>query len=111
MVATSGSCLKQGFNSHRINLLVEPCQVQNRVLTSLGVFCQGLIESCSEGSLANDPNIRMITLYDNEEVSEMETSCSSPLMRSRDCFFQLMLGVLRLPGSCWFRFFHAKLFQ
>uniref|UniRef100_A0A1A8HM94 Aspartyl aminopeptidase n=1 Tax=Nothobranchius korthausae TaxID=1143690 RepID=A0A1A8HM94_9TELE len=29
---------------------------------------KGLMESCSRDSLAKDPNIRMITLYDNEEV-------------------------------------------
>lgn len=31
-------------------------------------LCQALVQSCSEESLANDPNIRMIALFDNEEV-------------------------------------------
>ncbi|KAM9836149.1 aspartyl aminopeptidase isoform 1-T2 [Aulostomus maculatus] len=29
---------------------------------------QGLVESCSRDSLVKDPNVRVITLYDNEEV-------------------------------------------
>ncbi|KAL8601358.1 hypothetical protein ACOMHN_054651 [Nucella lapillus] len=30
--------------------------------------CQGLLESLSDGSLDKDPNVRMISLFDNEEV-------------------------------------------
>ena len=30
---------------------------------------QGLVESLDGSSLASDPNIRVIALYDNEEVS------------------------------------------
>lgn len=33
------------------------------------VMFQGLLESLSDGSLEQDPNIRMISLFDNEEVS------------------------------------------
>lgn len=33
------------------------------------VTFQGLLESLSDGSLEQDPNIRMISLFDNEEVS------------------------------------------
>lgn len=69
------------------------CQDQMNCLSGLTSFslccfvvCQGLMDSCSEDSLVNDANIRMITLYDNEEVSEMETSCSSRLVRSGDSF-------------------------
>jgi hypothetical protein len=30
---------------------------------------QGLLESLADGSLSQDSNIRMISLFDNEEVS------------------------------------------
>ncbi|XP_064614554.1 aspartyl aminopeptidase-like [Liolophura sinensis] len=33
--------------------------------------CEALVESCEDDSLASDPNIRLISLFDNEEVGSL----------------------------------------
>ena len=39
------------------------------------VLLQGLVESLGESSLSSDPNIRLVALFDNEEVSRRSESC------------------------------------
>lgn len=42
------------------------------------------MQSCSGDSLAQDPNVRMITLYDNEEVSEADPEPFQELLELSD---------------------------
>lgn len=55
--ATIGGALEEFIFSPRLdNLLNAYCA------------CEGLLESLSDGSVDQDPNVRMISLFDNEEV-------------------------------------------